>query len=71
MSIQNVLGQDKRWSSARADGHAPIGVMGDHVHHKGEWMASYRYMNMNMFGNLSGTENIGFENIFQEYMVAP
>lgn len=36
LSIQNILGQDERWSSARADGHAPIGVMGDHVHHKGE-----------------------------------
>ncbi|MDZ8118230.1 transporter [Pontiella agarivorans] len=27
---------------------APIGVMGDHVHHKGAWMTSYRYMFMNM-----------------------
>lgn len=29
---------------------APIGVMGDHVHHKGSWMVSYRYMFMNMDG---------------------
>ena len=29
---------------------APIGVMGDHVHHKGGWMASYRYMFMRMDG---------------------
>jgi len=29
---------------------APIGVMGDHVHHKGRWMAAYRYMFMKMDG---------------------
>ncbi len=40
----------------RADGHAPIGVMGDHMHHKGEWMLSYRYMHMDMEGNRIGTD---------------
>ena len=30
------------------DGHAPIGLMGDHVHKKGELMFSYRYMRMEM-----------------------
>lgn len=29
---------------------APAGVMGDHVHHKGGWMVSYRYMAMHMEG---------------------
>lgn len=38
------------WTSARPDGHAPIGVMGDHQHKKGDWMASYRYMDMEMEG---------------------
>ena len=38
------------WSSARPDGHAPIGVMGEHRHKKGDWMASYRYMSMEMEG---------------------
>lgn len=28
--------------------HAPIGVMGDHRHNQGEFMFSYRYMQMNM-----------------------
>lgn len=28
--------------------HAPIGVMGDHTHNKGEYMVSYRYMKMSM-----------------------
>ena len=36
LTVQFGMAQDKRWSCARADGHAPIGVMGDHVHHKGE-----------------------------------
>tara|TARA_B100000686_G_scaffold256619_1_gene268386 strand:+ start:3156 stop:4202 length:1047 start_codon:yes stop_codon:yes gene_type:complete len=32
----------------RPDGHAPIGIMGDHAHKKGELMFSYRYMRMEM-----------------------
>jgi len=34
--------------NARVDDHAPIGVMGDHFHKKGEYMASFRAMWMNM-----------------------
>jgi len=41
-----------------ADGHAPIGVMGDHRHKLGEWMFSYRYMEMSMKDNLQGKNNI-------------
>jgi len=29
---------------------APAGVMGDHAHHQGGWMVSYRYMAMHMEG---------------------
>ena len=32
----------------RVDDHAPIGVMADHYHKKGEWMASARWMTMSM-----------------------
>ena len=39
--------------------HAPIGVMGDHMHSKGEIMFSYRFMNMLMKGNLNGEKRIG------------
>lgn len=35
----------------RADAHAPIGVMGDHMHHEGEFMLSYRFAHMRMDGN--------------------
>lgn len=37
---------------------APLGVMGDHTHDKGEWMVSYRYMRMEMDGNLRGNNSI-------------
>ena len=40
----------------RPDSHAPIGIMADHWHAKGEWMASYRMMFMNM-DSLSETAN--------------
>ena len=43
--------------------HAPIGVMGDHMHKTGEWMFSYRYMSMSMEDNLQGSNNISPEGI--------
>lgn len=39
-----------------ATDHAPIGVMADHRHKKGEWMTSYRFMYMDMAGNRDGTD---------------
>lgn len=47
----------------RADGHAPIGVMGDHLHSKGEVMLSYRFMRMEMDGNRIGTSGVTPEQI--------
>ena len=46
------------WTAARPDGHAPISVMGDHMHKMGEWMVSYRYMTMDMEGLLNGSKSI-------------
>ena len=46
------------WTSARPDGHAPISVMGDHMHKMGEWMVSYRYMSMEMEGLLKGSNTL-------------
>lgn len=50
-----VTAHAQPWSSARPDGHAPIGVMGDHTHGGGEFMISYRFMHMGMSGSLDGT----------------
>jgi hypothetical protein len=57
---------------ARADSHAPIGVMGDHIHNSGEWMFSYRAMLMQMDGTGDGTTDIAAADVLsQGYMVAP
>lgn len=71
LSSTNAFAQSGKWTSGRPDGHAPIGVMGDHYHAKGEWMFSYRYMPMRMQGNISGSKAITNEAIFQQYMAAP
>lgn len=46
-----------------ASDHAPIGVMADHRHKKGEWMLSYRYAYMDMDGNRDGTKALDPETI--------
>ena len=43
---------------SRPDAHAPIGIMGDHIHKKGEVMFSYRYMRMEMSDLQDGTHDI-------------
>ncbi|MFL1011056.1 nitrous oxide reductase accessory protein NosL [Flavisericum labens] len=55
----------------RPDAHAPIGIMGDHLHEKGGLMVSFRYMNMVMEGNKSGTNTVSNDAIYNTYMVAP
>ncbi|MDH3533698.1 MAG: transporter [Gammaproteobacteria bacterium] len=49
--------------TVRADSHAPIGVMGDHVHAAGEFMFSYRFMTMEMQGNLQGSSSVDADTI--------
>lgn len=50
-------------TASHAMDHAPIGVMSDHRHKKGEWMLSYRYMNMDMEGSRDGTNSLSPETI--------
>jgi len=54
------------WDGNRADGHAPISVMGDHTHKAGEWMLAYRYMGMTMEGNRKGDERLSESEAFAE-----
>ncbi len=54
------------YDGGRADSHAPISVMGDHTHGKGEWMLSYRYMGMSMSGAKSGSDSLSTEEAFAE-----
>jgi len=46
-----------------SDSHAPVGVMADHFHKQGEWMFSYRFMRMEMEGNLIGDDSVSPEEI--------
>lgn len=45
------------------ESRAPIGVMGDHQHGQGEFMASYRYMFMSMDGNRMGDTELSVSQI--------
>ncbi len=58
MCASSLTYADYADASPNAAGHAPIGVMGDHMHKKGEWMFSYRFMRMHMEGNRTGNNNV-------------
>ena len=62
---------NNKWTAGRPDGHAPIPVMGDHMHGKGEWMFSYRYMYMNMEDLKLGSDDATFDDALAQYMVTP
>lgn len=62
---------ESKWDPGRPDSHAPIGVMGDHTHDKGEVMLSYRYMRMGMSGNLDGTNNLTPDEVLADFRVTP
>lgn len=47
----------------QSSSHAPIGVMAEHMHKKGEWMLSYRFQYMSMQDNLSGEDKVTAEKI--------
>ncbi|WP_378184944.1 transporter [Aquimarina sp. W85] len=65
---------DSTWTSSRPDGHAPISIMGDHTHNKGEFMFSYRFMLMNMEELNRGSQSVPYSNAILpngNYMVTP
>ena len=55
--------QGQGFDTGRPDGHAPIGVMGDHTHEQGEVMLSYRYMRMGRAGSRNGTDGLSVAEI--------
>ena len=63
--------QKAPWTAGRPDGHAPISVMGDHYHNKGDFMFSYRFMPMWMDGNLRAQNGIDLSTIHEDFMIAP
>ncbi|MBT5904014.1 MAG: transporter [Opitutaceae bacterium] len=66
-----ALGLTTSVASGRPDSHAPIGVMGDHTHLRGEWMASYRYMTMSMGPNYSGSSSLTPSDVHAGFPVSP
>jgi hypothetical protein len=71
LADRNEASEPNQWTSARPDGHAPIGVMGDHTHGAGEFMVAYRYMFMNMEGNRDGTDNLSDQEVLNQFPVSP
>jgi hypothetical protein len=60
------------YKSARPDSHAPISVMGEHTHAKGDLMTSYRFMFMDMDGMRSGSHGVDPSDVFAaNYTVSP
>jgi hypothetical protein len=59
------------YDCCRPDGHAPLGVMSDHVHGKGEWGFSYSYTNTMFNGSQSGTQKLNDADVYGDYMMSP
>ncbi len=69
-----LFAKENRFNTNRADAHAPISIMGDHTHSKGESMFSYRYMYMEMPKLISGTNSLSTSEVFNSdgrYVVSP
>jgi hypothetical protein len=47
--------------------HAPIGVMGDHLHKKGEWMLSYKFEQTNSSGFKNGNDTVPTSSVLRQY----
>lgn len=59
------------WSSAGPAGHSPMGVMGDHTHGAGEWMASVMYSRISMSGLRDGTSDVTTDEAWAYYRMVP
>ena len=59
------------YQAERPDSHAPIGVMQDHTHNKGEFMFTYRFMHMFMDQNRDGTDNVSASKVLEDFVVTP
>jgi hypothetical protein len=56
---------------ACSDYAIPAGVMISHTHMKGEWMVSYRLMQMTMSGVNNGTHEINKTDVLSQYRASP
>lgn len=51
----------------QADDHAPLGVMGDHLHKEGEWMVGYHYERTRMSGYRNGSDKVSNTSVMRAY----
>ncbi|TAE33148.1 MAG: transporter [Alphaproteobacteria bacterium] len=47
--------------------HAPIGVMGDHLHKQGEWMVGYHYQHSRTSGYRNGSNKVSNASVMSAY----
>jgi hypothetical protein len=59
------------WDTTRPDAHGPIGVMGEHTHHIGEFMVSVRQMSMAMGSLYNGTDSVSDATALSSYTMVP
>ena len=59
------------YPAERPDSHGPIGLMGDHTHNEGEFMFTYKYMNMFMDRNRDGTNELSPSEVLSDFLVTP
>ncbi len=58
-------------ADTRPDDHAPIGVINEHTHSKGEFMLSYRYMSMSKSDLRQDSHDTSADSVRETYMMAP
>jgi len=54
-------------SAKQPDDHAPLGVMGDHLHKKGEWMVGYHYRQTGGVGLRNGSDAANKSSVLSAY----
>jgi hypothetical protein len=59
------------WSSSGPAGHAPIGVMGDHTHHAGEWMLNYMFTRETRSTLRDGRDRISPDDAYATWPMVP
>mgnify|MGYP003387071553 CR=1 FL=1 len=51
----------------KPDGHAPIGVMGDHLHKQGQWMVGYRFKSTSTKGLRNGNNDVSNDTVLAAF----
>ena len=70
LCLSHIVNASHHQASHKMNQHAPIGVMDDHKHIKGEWMFSYPRMTMTMKIKLQGDQVISTNDISEKYNMA-